>query len=122
MTRKSCTPPCSGWPSIVNADPDVLKPLSKLEEVLSLLAHLPHIRGLGNWTSDADAGPMCLFADWPDFIRLLTDDPTYIDFVRVRTKGNFGRLEYSYPHTIGLASGPYDNSVMVLDTELGIIC
>lgn len=112
-------PPTGGWPSILNADPDVLKLLGKSDEVLSLLAHLPYIRSPGNWTSDADAASMCLFADWPDLIDTLTRDPTAAEFIRVRTEGDLGKLDV--PHVIGLASGPYDNPVMVLDTEFGII-
>lgn len=112
-------PPTGGWPSIVNADPDVLKLLGKSDEVLTLLAHLPYIRCPGNWTSDADAAPMCLFADWPKLIEMLTKDPTAAEFIRVETEGDLGKLEV--PHVIGLASGPYDNPIMVLDTEFGII-
>ena len=113
-------PPAGGWPSIVNTDPDILKLLGKSDEVLSLLAHLPYIRRLCRDTSEADAAPLCLFAHWPDILEMLTDDPTLLDFVRVRTEGDFGRL--ANPHTIGLASGPsYYNPVIVLDTNLGII-
>lgn len=112
-------PPAGGWPSIVNADPDILKLLGNSDEVLSLLTHLPYIRSPGTWHRDADAAPMCLFADWPHLIKMLTHDPTAAEFVRVRTEGDFAKL--AHPHVVGIASGPYDNPVMVLDTELGII-
>lgn len=62
-------PPPQGWPTIINANPVLLKSLNKSEEVLSLLAHLPYIRTFDNDHSDADGACDCLFADWQYLLR-----------------------------------------------------
>ena len=108
-------PPPGGWPSIVNADPDVLGLLGKSDEVLSLLAHLPYIPR----SEEAEVGLTCFFADWPDIIQMLTKYPTRVESVRVQTEGDLGKLEA--PHVVGLTSNRWDESLMVLDTEFGLM-
>ena len=113
-------PPPGGWPSIVNADPDALKLLGKSNEVLSLFAHLPYMRvDCDGWHSEAEAAPACFFASWPDMIQMLTKDPSDIESVRVRTEGDLGKLKA--PHVIGLTSNRWDDPLMVIDTEFGLI-
>jgi hypothetical protein len=114
------TPPASGWPCIVDADPQILQPLGKSDEVLSLLAHLPYIRSPGNWHDDAEAAPGCVFADWPSLITDINNKRSDAGSVRIITEGaSFAEL--APPHTIGFTCGSRENPVMVLDTKLGIM-
>lgn len=88
------------------------KLLVKSDEVLSLLARLPYIQHPRDWNSDAQSGPTCFFADWPDLIPMLTKDPSCIDYVRVRTEGDLGKPDV--PYFIGLTSNRRDEALMVI--------
>lgn len=112
-------PPTGGWPTIINTDPDILRSLDKSDEVISLLAHLPYIRNPGVWHSEAEAMSNGLFADWIGLIHMLTKDSTLVEFIRVRTEGDLGKLEV--PHVIGLTSNRWDEHLVVIDTEFGLI-
>ncbi|KAK8080352.1 hypothetical protein PG997_008170 [Apiospora hydei] len=59
-------PPKGGWPSIAQADPEVLARFGKTDKVVSLLAHLPYIRNTGGIEDGIQATPECPFADWDD--------------------------------------------------------
>jgi len=115
-------PPEEGWPSIINADPDLLKSLGKSDEVLSLLAHLPYIRSPGNWNDDAEPAPGCRFAEWQDLIAKLCSPTrsTTGDQIRIMTEGA-AFAEIAPAHVFSLTCGDRENPVMVLDTKLGII-
>ncbi|KAF9879527.1 hypothetical protein CkaCkLH20_03070 [Colletotrichum karsti] len=114
-------PPAGGWPSIVNADPEVVQSLGKTDEVLALLAHLPYIRSPGNWNDDAEAAPGCRFAEWPRLLTTLSSSNAITgEDMRAATEGfTFARL--APPHVVGLTRGDRENPIMVLDTKLGII-
>ena len=50
---------------------------------------------------------------------MLTKDPTLVEFIHVRTEGDLGKVEV--PHVIGLTSNRWDEYLMVIDTEFGLI-
>ncbi|TPX16146.1 uncharacterized protein E0L32_004141 [Thyridium curvatum] len=115
-------PPEGGWPSIVNADREVLQSLGKSDEVLALLAHLPYIRCPRNWNDDAEAAPGCVFADWQQLIKRLGEPSSGFtgESVRIMTEGaEF--TELAPAHVVSLTAGDRENPVLILDTKLGII-
>ena len=116
-------PPPTGWPCIVNADPDRLKSLGKSDEVLSLLAHLPYIDD--RKYHDAEAGPDYHFADWSALISRLTDDrpgcfKTAGEDLRAITEGpEFAA--FASPHAFGLTCGGREEPVIIIDTQFGVV-
>jgi hypothetical protein len=118
-------PPPTGWPSIVNANPSLVRDFGKSDEVIHLLAHLPYVRSPGNWHQDADVAPDCLFADWQDLFAPLeqpgraTQEPD-AETLRIITEGiELARL--APPHLFALTAGHRDNYVMALDTRFGVV-
>ncbi|KAI1772845.1 hypothetical protein F4818DRAFT_126372 [Hypoxylon cercidicola] len=112
-------PPEAGWPNITSADESHLERLGKTDEVINLLAHLPYIRADGDQNDRAHGAPDCFFADWQSLIHALVQGKTDGGELRIITEGaEF--YENAPPHVIGLTAGA-DNSLFVLDTELGIV-
>lgn len=109
-------PPEEGWPSIVNADPRLLKSLGKTDEVISLLAHLPYLRHTGNYSDDAHGAGECVLADWR---RNFTNVDNQAKRMRGLTEKHL--VDDIPPHVIGLCQGDRENPVFMLDTELGIV-
>jgi hypothetical protein len=112
-------PPAEGWPSIVNADPATLKDLSKSDEVLYLLAHLPYIR------RDCDEGveviPWNPLEDWSYLFDVYDRGVGMGEAMRELTEGQ-PLASLSLPHIFGLAHINHESSpIIILDTELGII-
>jgi hypothetical protein len=108
-------PPEGGWPSIT---PDVLREMGKTEEVISLLRHLPYIRG--DVADLAQGAPWSEFADWQCYCQ-------YVSLGRISAKAlkslsEGGDFSDEVPATvIGLTSGGSNKPVFLLDTEHGII-
>jgi len=113
------TPPEAGWPIITSAGTSNLEGLGKTNEVIALLAQLPYIRANGDQNDKAHGAPECFFADWQSQIRSLIQGGTDGSELKIITEGaDF--YEDAPPHVIGLTAGA-DNSLFVLDTELGIV-
>lgn len=105
-------PPESGWPEITKA---VMKDLDKTDVVISLLQHLPYIRGDGY-----EGAPWTTFANWASSVKNVSEGADDMEGLRICSEGNED-LENINAHVIGLTMGGRDNPVFLLDTELGII-
>ncbi|KAK8028335.1 hypothetical protein PG991_005391 [Apiospora marii] len=112
-------PPKGGWPSITQAHPEVLARFGKTDTVISLLAHLPYIRNKGGAEDGIHAIADCPFADWDDFFSGLPPDSD-LDSCKMVTE-SYAFTEVAPPHVVGLAAGHRDASIIIVDTELGII-
>ena len=120
-------PPAEGWPSIT---PEALQSLGKTKEVVALLRRLPYIRDpKEQGSSTIEGAPRCWFADWARMAEFLgAGDGIDAQGLKVMTENlivhdidNAEELDLVPPHVVGLTLGGRDNSIILLDTELGII-
>ncbi|KAI1868292.1 hypothetical protein JX265_007115 [Neoarthrinium moseri] len=112
-------PPQGGWPSIIHADPSILESFGKTDGVISLLAHLPYLLQPNDWTNDAEGAADCLFADWQHVFTAMAEGR---EAAEARLCSERHMMEELPPHCVGLTYGGRDNPLLLLDTELGVIC
>ncbi|KAK8051792.1 hypothetical protein PG993_003177 [Apiospora rasikravindrae] len=111
-------PPKGGWPSIAQADPEVLARFGKTDKVVSLLAHLPYIRRSGGLNDNIHAIADCPFSDWNAIFTNLTPQ-SKVESCRIVSEG-YAFYEVAPPHVVGLTASHRDASIIIIDTELGI--
>ena len=108
-------PPEGGWPSIT---PDVLREMGKTDEVISLLRHLPYIRG--GVANPAQGAPWSEFADWQSDCRYISLGRENANDLKSLSEGV--AFSDDVPATvIGLTNGGLDRPIFLLDTEHGIV-
>ncbi|KAK3364596.1 hypothetical protein B0T25DRAFT_69661 [Lasiosphaeria hispida] len=112
------SPPPEGWPSITAS---TLEELDKTEEVISLLRHLPYISEPPSYRSKSQAIPYCYFADWQELAGQIRDGGTEAEGVRIMTEMFLPDEDMVPPHVVGLTFGGRDNTIFLLDTELGVV-
>ncbi|KAK7956391.1 uncharacterized protein PG986_005613 [Apiospora aurea] len=98
-------PPKGGWPSIAQADPEVLARFGKTDKG----------RGLDD---GIQAMADCPFADWSAIFTNLTPQ-SKVESCRIVTEG-YAFYEVAPPHVVGLTASHRDASIIIIDTELGI--
>jgi hypothetical protein len=104
-------PPKDGWTDI---NVDNMQGLGKTDEVISLLRRLPYINSL----DDAEGAPGCLFADWQIEAYRGTEDPSWMEEIKLSSEDE---IEHIPPHVIGLTIGAQENPKFLLDTNLGVV-
>ncbi|UKZ83473.1 hypothetical protein TrVFT333_011282 [Trichoderma virens FT-333] len=97
-----------------------MQPLSKTDEVVSLLRHLPYIKTPTDDIWWIQGTPRCNWADWRAIGQDLTQDPTCGEYYRLLTESVYIYQDIP-PSVIGLTRGGKDKPIYLLDTELGIV-
>ncbi|KAI4665854.1 uncharacterized protein J4E78_003319 [Alternaria triticimaculans] len=110
-------PPKEGWPSVT---PDSMRGLNKTDEVISLLQHLPYIRGSGSSFENPQAAPWCAFSDWQRDLGRVLQGGVKGETLKLCSEGASFTDEVP-AHVIGLTTGGRDNADFLLDTELGVV-
>ncbi|KFY12732.1 hypothetical protein V492_03697 [Pseudogymnoascus sp. VKM F-4246] len=111
------SPPNGGWPAITQ---DNLRGLGKTDEVISLLRSLPYIRAPETSVLKLQSAPLCEFADWQQDSHNVSIGASNCEVLKHCSESAM-LLEDIPPHVFSLTSGSYDNPVILLDTELGVV-
>lgn len=109
-------PPEEGWPEIT---PNSLQCMGKTDEVIELLRNLPYIRTPSDDIDAVQGAPECYFADWQSVAKEAGEQDEN-EGLRICSEGAL-LWENVPPHVIGLTYGGRDNTIFLLDTELGIV-
>jgi hypothetical protein len=105
-------PPEGGWSNIT---PELMKKLNKTDEVTQLLRNLPYIKPIDG--QRIHAVPWTSFVDWDYEIEDFAKNTDFNDISHCE-----GCLDDIPPHVIGLTAGcGPDESIFLLDTQLGVI-
>lgn len=110
-------PPEGGWPNL-SAN---LQSLSKTDEVISLLYHLPYIRKPSDDRDKAHGAPGCYLADWQKLGSSVSNGGTTREILKLVSEGSSIHEEMPPPHVISLTAGGRYNPVFLLDIKLGVV-